>query len=85
MAHDWAQQASMRSSSNTAVAQQAPRRPLTLKSAQGYDTFINLVKKGRPMSSSAQDWSNVVRNRNALMGATHSRPGASTRLVVEIK
>jgi hypothetical protein len=85
MAHDWAQQASMRSSSNIAAVQQAPRRPLTLKNAQGYDTFINLVKKGRPMSSSAQDWSNVVRNRNALMGATHSGSGASTRLVVEIK
>lgn len=87
MAQDWAQQAVMHgSSSNITSAQQAAtRRPLTLKNAKGYDTFINLVKKGQPMSSNARDWSNTVYNRKALMGATHSGSGASTRLAVEVK
>jgi hypothetical protein len=86
MARDWDSPTAARNSINSAAVRQAPHRLLTTRKVEGYDSFMKHSKKGQfpnkglVLSPEEQNWSKLVHNRGALMGAAHSGAGASTRL-----
>jgi len=62
---------------------EAPLRYQTLSVQPGWKDarLMKSLNAGQPMSADEADWKNLVRGRNAYMGAVHSGYGAAQRLM----
>lgn len=86
LASSWQPQAAMRSE-NQAIN---PRKhenyqSLSVSNRKGFGSYTKQLKSGQALSADEQLWKNMVRNKDAIMGAIHSGSGASRRVVEEFK
>lgn len=58
---------------------------LSLSPKKGTGAYIKQLKSGQALSADEQQWKNLVRNKDVMMGAIQSGSGASRRVAEEFK
>ena len=86
LATNWVPQATMRSQNQLAKQSVLEKyQSLSLRNKKGLDAYITQLKAGQALSTDEQQWKNLVRNKDVIMGSIHSGSGASRRVVEEFK
>jgi hypothetical protein len=86
LATNWLPQAAILSGNQ--IVKQSKRekyKSLSVSNKKGFGSYIKQLKSGQVLSTDEQQWKNMVRNKDVIMGAIHSGAGASKRVVEEFK